>query len=245
MYSKSSNFVKKPRSSTISFDNKSLIDSVCFLVDNSYFCFGNLCFRQVVGVPIGVDPGPYIANFTLWFYEFNFISSLYRKDYRRALKLRNTFRLIDDISSLNSDGIFQELVCEIYPSSLVLNKENDNDNGADILDLNVSIKDGKFICNVYDKRDKFNFSVVRLTPRFSNQSDNIGYCTFASQVIRFVRICNNIDGVSVRIIFLFNLFTKLGFDSRKLIRTFRNCIDRHKIKDKFSNIGQILSLISN
>ena len=106
-------------------------------------------------------------------------------------------------------------------------------------------EDGKFICNVYDKRDKFNFSVVRLTPRFSNQSDNIGYCTFASQVIRFVRICNNIDGVSVRIIFLFNLFTKLGFDSRKLIRTFRNCIDRHKFKDKFSNIGQILSLISN
>ena len=67
-------------------------------------------------------------------------------------------RLIDDISSLNSDDIFQELVtCEIDPSSLVLNKENDSDNGADIPDLNVSLKDSKFIYNVYDKRDKFNF----------------------------------------------------------------------------------------
>ena len=56
---------------------------------------------------------------------------------------------------------------------MLLNKENDNDNGTDILDLNVIIKDGKFICNVYDKLDKFNCSVVRLTPRFSNQSDNI------------------------------------------------------------------------
>ena len=196
-----SNFVKKPRSSTIYFDNVSLIDSVCFLVDNSYFCFGDLCFRQVIGVPIGVDPGPYIANFTLWFYEFNFISSLYKKDYRRALALRNTFRLIDDISTLNSDGVFQELAREIYPSSLILNKENVNDNEADILDLIISLKVGKFICSVYDKRDKFKFSVVRLTPRFSNQSDNVGYCTFASQVIRFTRICNNIDGVRVRILF--------------------------------------------
>ena len=84
----------------------SLINSVCFLVDNSYFCFGDLCFRQVISVPIGVDPGPYIANFTLWFYEFNFMSSFYKKDYRRALALRNTFRLIDDISTLNSDGVF-------------------------------------------------------------------------------------------------------------------------------------------
>ena len=40
----------------------------------------------------------------------------------KSLKLRNTFRLI----------------------------ENDNDNGADILDSNVIIKNGKFICNVYD-----------------------------------------------------------------------------------------------
>ena len=33
------------------------------------------------------------------------------------------------------------------------------------------------------KRDKFKFSVVRFTPRFSNQLDNVGYCTLASQVI--------------------------------------------------------------
>ena len=68
--------------------------------------------------------------------------------------------------------------------------------------MKVSIKNSKFICNVYDKRDKFNFSVVWLTLRFSYQSDNIGYCTFASQVIRFDGICNNIDGVRVRILFL-------------------------------------------
>ena len=82
-----------------------------------------------------------------------------------------------------------------------------------------------------------------ITPRFSNQSDNVGYCTFASQVIRYTRICNNIDGVRVRILFLFNLFVSLGFDPCKLIKskTFTNCINRHKFSEKFKTIGHILS----
>ena len=214
---------------------------MCFLVDNSYFCLGSLYFRQVIGVPIGVDPGPYIANFTIWFYEFNFISSLYKSDYRRALKLNNTFRLIDDISTLNSDGVFQERYSKIYPSSLVLNKENNSDLEADILDLNISIKDGKFISNVYDKRDKFKFSVVRLNPRFSNQSDTTGYCTFASQFIRFARICNNLEGLRVRTLFLFRLFVSLGFFPNKLINVFQKCINRHKFIEKFSDIENMFS----
>ena len=79
-----------------------------------------------------MDPGPYIANFTPYCYEFNYTSSFYKKDYRRALALRNSFRLIDDISNLNSDGVFQELACKIYPSSLILYKENVDDNEGDI-----------------------------------------------------------------------------------------------------------------
>ena len=41
--------------------------------------------------------------------------------------MNDTFRLIDDITSVNSDGVFQNLVGNIYPESLVLNKENDDD----------------------------------------------------------------------------------------------------------------------
>ena len=186
-----------------------------------------------------MDPGPYIANLTLWFYEYSFISSLYKSDYRRALKLNKTFRLIDDISTINSDGFFQELFSHIYPSSLTLNKENVNDMSADILDLNITIEDGKFITNVYDKRDKFKFLVVRLTPRFSNQSDKIGYCTFISQIIRFCRICNNIEGVKARILILSNLFVQLGFASTRRRSTFYKCISRHKFNEQIIGLNSI------
>ena len=112
---------------------------------------------------------------------------------------------------------------------------------ADVLDLNISIKDGKYIFNVYDTRDKFKFSVVRLKPRFSNQSDNIGYCKFVSQIIRFSRICNNlVDGTKITILYLFKLLiVSLGFSSTKLLKTFRYCILRHKFNQKFIGLGNI------
>ena len=35
-----------------------------------------------------------------------------------------TFRKMDDISSINSDGVFEEDISKIYPSSLEFTKEN-------------------------------------------------------------------------------------------------------------------------
>ena len=61
IYNKSSSFVK----STWFFDENSLIESLNYWLDNCYFTIGNLVFRQIIGVPMGVDPGPYIANLTL------------------------------------------------------------------------------------------------------------------------------------------------------------------------------------
>ena len=97
-------------------------------------------------------------------------------------------------------------------------EENVYDNEADILDLNISLKHGTFIRSVYFKLDQFKFSVVRLTPRFSNHLENVGYFTFPFnfEIIMFTRICNNINGARFRTLFL--------FDFCKLIK---NCINRH------------------
>ena len=55
------------------------------------------------------------------------------------------------------------------------------------------------------------------------------------------RLYKLLNGVRVRILFLFNLFVSLGFDPCKLIKTFTNCINRHKFSEKFKTIGHILS----
>ena len=54
------NWVNKPRYTTFYFDEFSFTEAVNFLTDNLYFTLGSLVLYQIIGVPIGVDPGPYM-----------------------------------------------------------------------------------------------------------------------------------------------------------------------------------------
>ena len=211
IYNKSSAWVNKPREGTFYFDQESLIDALNFLIDNCYFTLGDHIFRQIIGVPIGVDPGPYIANLTLWFYENSYLEKLYKRDFYSARMMGKTFRLIDDITSVNSDGVFGQHVGDIYPSSLTLNKENDEDSRANVLDLSVSIRDGNFKVNVYDKRDDFPFQIVQFSGKDSNIPRSTTLGVFQSQVIRYFRICSDFDGFLDRVGSIVNKFVDLGF----------------------------------
>ena len=111
----------------------------------------------------------------------------YKTKYIVTRKLRYTFRLIDDITTINSDGYFKEYVDNIYPACLELNKENEGTDRADMLDLRLSIEDGKFISGLYDKRDAFKFDIVQFMPSCCNQSSSVLYGVFSSQIIRISR----------------------------------------------------------
>ena len=128
----------------------------------------------------------------LFYYEYKYLDKLYKMDYYSAKRLNNTFRLIDDITTINSDGVFQEHVSNIYPESLILNKENTEDTSAHVLDLNISIVEGSFVVEVYNKRDDFRFEIVQYAPKCSNMSRDILIGVFGSQLVRFFRICNSL-----------------------------------------------------
>ena len=140
IYSNSFSWTNKPRDSTFKFDQETLLESLEFLMNNCYFTMGDNIFRQLIGVPMGVDPAPYIADLTLWFFENKYLDELYKLDYFSAKRLNNTFRLMDDITSVNSDGVFAQHVSSIYPESLKLNKENLDDLAANVLDLNIKVE---------------------------------------------------------------------------------------------------------
>ena len=53
------------------------------------------------------------------------------------------------------------MVGQIYPTELRLNKANSSDTEAPFLDLNLSITNGIVSTKIYDKRDDFNFEIVR------------------------------------------------------------------------------------
>ena len=83
------------------------------------------------------------------------------------------------------------MVGQIYPTELQLNKANSSDTEAPSLDL--SITNGIVSSNIYDIRDDFNFGIINFpfldgdVPRFPS------YSVYFSQLIRFARVCSNVD----------------------------------------------------
>ena len=47
-----------------------------FLLDNIYIRFGSKLYRQIVGIPMGTNCSPLVADLFLFCYERNFILSL-------------------------------------------------------------------------------------------------------------------------------------------------------------------------
>ena len=70
-----------------------------------------------------------------------------------------TSRYLDDI--LNIDNVyFDNMLSQIYPSELQLNKANTSDTDAAFLDLHLSISSDVVSTKIYDKRDDFDFEIV-------------------------------------------------------------------------------------
>ena len=71
----------------------------------------------------------------------------------------STSRYLDDLLKINNP-YFEQMVGQIYPTELQLNKANSSDTEAPFLDLNLSITNGIVSSKIYDKRDDFNFEIV-------------------------------------------------------------------------------------
>ena len=70
-----------------------------------------------------------------------------------------TSRYLDDIVNINNVH-FDNVVSQIYPSELQLNKAYTSDTKAAFLDLHLSISNDIVSTNIYDKRDDFDFEIV-------------------------------------------------------------------------------------
>ena len=88
----------------------------------------------------------------------------------------STLRCLDDL--LNIDNIyFEQIVNQIYPTELQLNKANSSGTEAPFLDLNLSIFNETVSTKNYDKRDDFDFEVVNF-PFLMETSLDVHHMTF-------------------------------------------------------------------
>ena len=51
----------------------SLLEMIEYLIDNIYIKVGSKVFRQQVGIPMGTDCAPLLANLFLFYYEYKYM----------------------------------------------------------------------------------------------------------------------------------------------------------------------------
>ena len=80
----------------------SLTEMVTFIVNNTYLLDGGVMSRQTIGIPMGTNAGPVLANLYLYRYESTFVDRARAGASLDAARLfRDTFRLIDTTHVLN------------------------------------------------------------------------------------------------------------------------------------------------
>ena len=226
----------KDRSFRFKFEPESIKCCTKFLMDNAYFKVGNAIFRQIIGIPMGSDPAPFFANLFLSHYEASWIKSLKSTDYERAKKLLNAFRFIDDLASINDQGEFERSHQLIYPQELVLNKENESSLAATFLDLDIKVVDNSFVYQLYDKRDDYNFDIVRFPFLSSNMPSRMFYSTISAEILRICRASSEYGLFLGKCKIFLKRMKSQGARKERVLSTIKRFLHKHRLE--FEKFGQ-------
>ena len=162
-----------------------------FLIDNIFVVFGGMVFQQTIGIPMGTNCAPLLADLFLYSYEAEFVQNLLSNKQKKLAACFNfTFRYIDDVLSLNNDSFHRHLHA-IYPPELEIKETTETSSSASYLDLLLSVSNGILSTRLYDKRDDFDFRIVNFPFISSNILESPAYGVYISQLIRYARACSS------------------------------------------------------
>ena len=229
--SKSAYFSKTRSSTNVSFSKEDLVFYVNIIIDNCYILYHGKVFKQVIGIPMGTNCAPFLANIFLHTYEYEYLQKLISNgETDVALKLSNMFRYQDDCIALNDDSEFSQHYLRIYPPEMNLESTNLSANIVTFLDLRISIFRGKFLYRSYDKRDDFSFDVCNYPDLHGNVPITSSYGVFMSQLVRFCDINQQVKSFISDVKLMTNKFLKQGFVAEHLKTQYLKFCDKYLSK---------------
>ena len=199
-----------------------------FLVDNIYVRFGGQLFRQMVGIPMGTNSSPLLANLFLYFYENEFLDKLIKEGKRKlARKLNLSYHYVDDLISFNNKR-FKEFISDIYPKELTISETIESTSVVSNLDLLFTRdKSNNVTTKLFDKCDAFGFHFVHFPFMLSNILSAPAYGVYASQLIRYAPCCSNYSDFLLRHRALVKRLLSQGYKVNRLSNTFKKFYGRH------------------
>ena len=150
---------------------------------------------------MGTKCAPIVANLFLFCYERDFMLSLSDNNQTDIIEAFNsTSRYLDDLLNIDNP-YFEQMVGQIYPTELQLNKANSSDTEAPFLELNLFITNGIVSSKIYNNRDDFNFEIVNFPFLDGDVPRSPSHGVYISQLIRFARVYSNVDDFNNRNLF--------------------------------------------
>ena len=199
-----------------------------FLVDNIFVVFAGKVFQQTVGIPMGTNCAPLLADIFVYSYEADFIQSLLSTGKKHlASRFNLTYRYIDDVLSIDNPE-FENYLGQMYPAELETKDTTESTTSASYLDLLLSIgRDCQLHTSIYDKRDDFNFHITNVPFLSSNIPSSPAYGVFISQLIRYSRACSSYECFILRARRLSSKLLKQGYLAERLKSSFRKFYGRY------------------
>ena len=107
-----------------------------------------------------------------------------------ARQFNRSARYIDDLLTINNDGLMKKYMKNMYPAELELKRENSKtDKSASYLDLQLDVLNGEIVTSLYDKRDDFPFKIVNFPDLSGNIPQDGSYGVFIAQTLRYAKAC--------------------------------------------------------
>ena len=214
---------------------QNVCEALIYLLDNIYIRFGTKLYRQILGIPMGTNCAPLVADLFLFCYERDFMTSLSEVKQAEIIEaFKSTCIYLDDLLNINNP-YFEGMVNHIYPPELQLNKANTSDTKAPFLDLHLSISNRFVSSKIYDKRDDFAFDIVNFPFLDGDTPHSTSYGVYSSQLIRFAGVFSHAADFNARNKSLTAKLLQQGYRYHKLRKTFSKFYRRHyELVSKFS-----------
>jgi hypothetical protein len=164
-----------------------ILKQLKFLLSNTYMCNDNKHpIQQLIGVSMGSNASPEVANLTLYVDEANFIDQLVRNN-QLSLAQKHSFnaRYIDDLLTWDVDRPSDE----IY--GLQLSETTNSDGSVTFLGAKITpLPTGVIDIALFDKTIEWNFPVIRYPHASSNIPPHQTVGIFSGQAVRYRTICS-------------------------------------------------------
>ena len=193
-------------------DNPYTTDQICRVVE---ILIDGCLFRQVIGILVGTNCAPLLADLFLYCYESKLLDNMIRSGHRKLARSFNLFyRYTDDLIVFNKQEVWRL-------RQLTVEKANSSDDLANYLDLTFMIgSNNQLYTKLCDKRYDFDFHIVNVPFLSSNIPSSPSYGVYISHLIRYARNYSHYDYFGYRHKLLIGRLLSTGYEVKRLRNSF-------------------------